>query len=1679
MLDPKIIRPAAHGRAGKFARHTRRIIGRDVWGGRAWGRGARVGIALGTGLLLQISGDPSLRAQQAPAPAQTSANLQRKRPAQTLPPRVLAAQRFLAARGVAAGHRALPRSLALHSLAAASLARTMAARAQNTPGSSGSGSTWTPLGPTAVITPDFGLVTGRVTAIALDPSDATGNHVYIGTTGGGVWSSSNAGTSIVSNIAFSPLTDMVTALGGATDASISIGALTVQPGETGVILAGTGDPNDILDSYYGAGILRSTDGGNTWSLITKTSDLEDGLAANDVDFAGEGFAGFAWSTANPQVVVAAVTESYEGDVVDANQPALNCEGLYYSTDSGATWHLATISDGSGAVVQSAIAPLLGPNGNAATSVVWNPKRGLFIAAVRFHGYYSSPDGITWTRLTDQPSAGLNTTLCPTNKLLPGNEACPVYRGALAVNPQNGDTFAWTVDIDNQDQGVWQDQCAMSGNSCSNATITFAQELNSAQLETSTTQGAATIADGNYNLTLAAIPSGQESMILAGAHDLWSVSCPPTTLCFANWRNTTNSTTCMSAGVAEYQHALAWNAANPEEIFIGGDSGLWRSTDGIAETGAACSSTSIATDATHFENLNGSLGSLAEAESLSLVPTTPYALMAGLGVNGTAGVKSAAVTTDWPQILSGYGGPATIDPNNTNNWYVNDQPGVSIYLCAQSGPCTPSAFGTSPVVTDADVGGDGYTMPVPATFLVEPFPPADLLVATCRVWRGAAGVPWTSANAISPVLDNASSSGPCSGDSLIRSMAAAQLSSGGEVIYVGMYGSATYGSILPGHVLSAVYNPSSGASPTWNDLTLNPVTNDTHAMNYYGLDISSITIDPHDPTGNTVYVTVEGVPNSVEGIRSVYRSTNGGATWTSIASNLPLTAVSSVAIDPQSANTAYVATDVGVYYTAEVANCAQLNSDCWSVFGTGLPAAPAVALSTASVASSTQVLVAATYGRGIWQTPLLTAGTALSAGSVAPGSLTFSNQAFNSTSNAQTVTLLNTGSVALAPTSISFNGNFNKSGDTCTNQTIAPGSSCTILVVFIPQATGPVTGEMTIYANIYGGQITVDLNGTGTAAGSVTLTPSNLDFGQIEQNTVSPTQSITVANGGAAVNISSLTVTAPFVIPALGNACGSTSLAANSDCAIKVEFAPGTIGSFTGLLTLTDGAGTQSVELTGTALAPPTDILNPPTPASLTFSATPEGQTSAAQPVTITNIGGIALTGISISVTGPFQETPNCTSQLAAGSVCTIEVIFVPAQVGSASGTLTITDALKTQTVSLSGTGLAPPVIGVTPTSLTFTNQQPGVASAAQTATIANTGSTPLANIGFAFTGSAASNYSVAATTCGALLNNGGNCTAQIVFTPGALGAIAAALVVSSSTPDVSAVSVPLNGTGLLANGLTTNTTQLSFPVVVAGQSSAAQTVTITNSTSYAIGAITLATSAPFSISQNGCTGSLAAGANCTVSLVFAPILGGAATGTLTVSSSGVATPAVVGLSGTGFDFTVSISGPSSQTVARGQTANYTIVITPAGASGTFSFVCGTLPAGSLCLFNPTSETLNAGVQGNVLVQISTSSSVALMERPGRGWPGPGSTVFGRTLTLACALLFLPLAIRRRRRIFQLALLLAVLICGASSCTGSGGGSGGSGGQGGGSGTPTGTYTVPVTVTADNISQTVDLVLTVD
>ncbi len=1387
--------------------------------------------------------------------------------AEATPPRVLQAQRFLAQRGWPV--RSLLRAGPAHPAS-----MVQAAPADTSSG----GAAWQPLGPKSVTTSSFGAIAGRISSIAIDPADATGNRVYVGTTGGGVWLSQNAATSVPSNVVFTPLMDTIGAGSFVSNASISIGAVSAQPGGSGVILAGTGDPNDALDSYYGGGILRSTDGGSTWSVIGSTSDLR-------WNFAGEGFAGFAWSTTNPQIVVAAVSQSNEGALVDAEQSNSSYRGLYFSTDSGATWSLARITDGA-TDVQGPNAAFALPHGSAATSVVWNPVRKLFFAAVRFHGYYQSNDGQTWVRMKTQPGTGLRAEVCPADPGTTGSVACPIFRGTLAVNPLTGDTFAWTVDANNQDQGIWQDPCAISGGICSNATAAFTQQWSTSDLETNTIQGAATILNGDYTLALAAVPSGQDTVLMAGDGDLWK--CSLALGCV--WRNTTNAFTCRSAQVAPYQHAIAWSAGNSLEVLIGSDGGLWRSEDAIGETGSTCDSS----DFTHFQNLNSSLGSLTETAFLAQSPATPYSLLAGLGANGTTGVKATSgAVAEWPQILDGEGGPVAIDRADDTRWFANNEAGVAIHLCAQSSDCAPSDFGSTPVVTEASVSNDGITMNVPADFIIDPLDHNSLLVATCRVWRGPTdGTAWSSANAISGFLDGMSGKLSCNGDALIRVLAAVSTADGSEVLYAGMYGKGDGGATRAGHVFRAVYSPG-GETPKWNDLSFNPVSNESVAFNTQALDITSIAIDPRDATGDTIYVTIGGISNPTQAITTVYRSTDGGAHWQSVASNLPASPVNAVVVDPQDSETVYVATDVGVYSTRQISNCSTGIANCWSKFGTGLPIAPVVSLSSSGSGSSESALVAGTYGRGIWKTALWTAGTKLTAATASPGTLTFASQTLGTTSAPQAVTIANMGSFALEPSSVSITGDFAQSGN-CTDNIINPGASCTLQVTFTPSQTGARVGALTFGANVSGGQIAVALSGDGAASSATfTLTPTAVHFGQVQVSTKSSALSISVSNTStSAVTISSLTATGPFTIS--GDACGNT-IAANSGCQLSLTFSPTQKGSVLGTLTMVDSAGTQTVELSGIGASAPTDSLSP---TSLTFPATTVGGISASKPVTMTNSGDLALNAISVQTSGPFQATNDCGGSLAGDSSCTIGVVYASTQTGAQSGLLTVSDALRTQTVSLSGTGVAAPVLSVVPAEISFATQPLNVASTVQTLTVRNTGGSTASNIGFQISGSTSGSFAVSSTTCSATLGTGSSCAAEITFTPQVAGTNSAVLTVSSSTLGVSAVQVPLSGTGQATAGIDVSPDNLSFTVATIGQSSAPQYATITNNGALIASGLTVVVTPPFTLAQNFCGTSLAAGASCMVSVVFIPTSNGAVHGTLSVGSS-TYNSAAVGLTGNG------------------------------------------------------------------------------------------------------------------------------------------------------------------------------------
>ena len=126
------------------------------------------------------------------------------------------------------------------------------------------------------------------------------------------------------------------------------------------------------------------------------------------------------------------------------------------------------------------------------------------------------------------------------------------------------------------------------------------------------------------------------------------------------------------------------------------------------------------------------------------------------------------------------------------------------------------------------------------------------------------------------------------------------------------------------------------------------------------------------------------------------------------------------------------------------------------------------------------------------------------------------------------------------------------------------------------------------------------------------------------------------------------------------------------------------GSASGTLTINDNAGTQTITLTGSGIAPVTLSRG-----TLNFGNVKVGRTSSAKTVTLTNHEKVSLSfsGIATS-TGFAIAKDTCGTSIAAGARCAVGVTFSPTATGAATGTLTFTDDAgnSPQIVSLKGTG---------------------------------------------------------------------------------------------------------------------------------------------------------------------------------------------------------------------------------------------------------------------------------------------------------------------------------------------------------------------------------------------------------
>jgi hypothetical protein len=232
---------------------------------------------------------------------------------------------------------------------------------------------------------------------------------------------------------------------------------------------------------------------------------------------------------------------------------------------------------------------------------------------------------------------------------------------------------------------------------------------------------------------------------------------------------------------------------------------------------------------------------------------------------------------------------------------------------------------------------------------------------------------------------------------------------------------------------------------------------------------------------------------------------------------------------------------------------------------------------------------------------------------------------------------------------------------------------------------------------------------------------------------------------------------------------------------------------------------------------------------LTFAQQQVGTASAAQQVTLTNTGDEALTLIAASTLGDFSVVNSCANSLNGHSSCSMNVVFNPRNVGLETGTLTVADEYRSQTVALSGTGVAPAGVSLAPTQgLSFGATGVGVTSAVQTVTLTNNGGLPLSIGSVGVTG----DFVVAANGCGASLAQGSACAIQVAFAPTAGGARTGTLTVVSNAAN-SPQTMALNGAGvnftLAADGASTVTVSSGqsgvFPLLLGSDAAVSGTAT--------------------------------------------------------------------------------------------------------------------------------------------------------------------------------------------------------------------------------------------------------------
>jgi photosystem II stability/assembly factor-like uncharacterized protein len=781
------------------------------------------------------------------------------------------------------------------------------------------GNQWQELGPRGVA--DAGepnrangarsTISGRLTALAIDPATCSGTvcgTIYAGAAGGGVWKTTDAGRTWV------PILD--------DQPNLQIGALTLDPADPSIIYAGTGDPSHAGRSGGGIGLLRSLDGGRTWTVLGGPEFSNRSITAVLVDPRTAG-------SANARLYVATTygvngASSTDGGSA-ASPPTLPRRGVYVSFDGGLTW---TFSQPRGVPAYGADSLAIDPR---------NPD--ILYAGFAYEGVYRSADaGRSWQRL----SGGLPKSLTFGDLRVSLDAGSPrvLYAAFNLLRRRSHEAMYRSTDGGT----TWTHLPHMPDACGSQCRDNLSVVIDPSDPNTVYAGGTA-----NYDF-------------LEFVHSCERLSPLPVKCSATLVRSTDGGKTW--ADMAENggrspvhpdTHAVLIDPRNPAVLYVAGDGGLFHS----ANRGRT------------WDDLNRGLGTL-QFIGLSVGPDGT--IYGGTQDNGTFRYDPGSAT--WTQIDGGDGGLTGVNPKDPSMVYTSHY-GSSLHRTLRVwGPYRYLYVAAFHHDFDRNLGN--FYEP----FALAPSAPQDIIYGTYRIWRSklGGGVDGNYDGITFGSPKDRDDWVPISFDLSCGRQPAkpSHICDHGEPDFNGV-GALAISPIDPNVVVAANWNghvwltrnalhavkTDRPCTPS-HDLRLIVRCNFVSGVRWTRIDRglpnrfpTAITFFPGSST--RILISYSGFDETRPAHPGhIFFTADAGATWQNLTGTVPGQALpdlpfTDVIVNPASGHL-YASADIGTFVSTD-------SGTTWRRADVGLPASPVFQM---QIDPTTGKLVVATYGRGIWQ-----------------------------------------------------------------------------------------------------------------------------------------------------------------------------------------------------------------------------------------------------------------------------------------------------------------------------------------------------------------------------------------------------------------------------------------------------------------------------------------------------------------------------------------------------------------------------------------------------------------------------------------------------------------------------------------------------------------------------------------